>query len=436
MPVRATDQPQDPAAASAAIPPPDPNRDPPHDLFTPAFHQRPHTALAKLRDTAPAVPVMTPNGLRTWLITGYEDARALLADPRLSKDMRIGKDLIPRNFADPAKQAEFLQEAGERSQFPHVLSVHMLDSDPPDHTRLRRLVGRAFTARRVESLRPRITELTDELLAGIAAHERIDLMEALAFPVPFTVICWLLGVPPQDRADFRRWSNLLVSGAGTEEVRDASADMIGYLRAQIAAKRSSPADDMLSDLILARDDGDRLTEDELLSMAFLLLVAGHETTVNLIGNGALALLTHPQVRERLLADDALWPAAVEEFLRYDGPVANATWRFTTEPVQVGEVVIPEGEFVSISIGAAGRDPRRYPDPDRLDIDRPGTAGLAFGHGIHHCLGAPLARLEGRIVLGRLFARLPGLRLAADPAELRWRSSLMMRGLEELPVLTA
>lgn len=409
---------------------------PPVDLFTPAFHQDPHGALAELRRTAPAVPVVTPNGLRTWLVTGYEHARALLADPRLSKDMRVGKDLIPRNFADPEKQRAFLAEAGERSQFPHVLSVHMLDSDPPDHTRLRRLVGRAFTARRVESMRPRITGLTDELLDGMAAVDGpVDLMEALAFPVPFTVICWLLGVPPGDRAEFRRWSNLLVSGAGTEEVRDASAAMIAYLRALIDAKRAGPADDMLSDLVHATDEGEQLSGDELIAMAFLLLVAGHETTVNLIGNGTLALLTHPDARAKLAADPALWPGAVEEFLRYDGPVTNATWRFTTEPVEVGHVVIPEGEFVTISLGAAGRDPARHRDPDRLDVTRAGSASVAFGHGIHHCLGAPLARLEGRIVIGRLFARFPGLRLAADASGLRWRSSLMMRGLEELPVLT-
>ncbi|MEV0470918.1 cytochrome P450 family protein [Streptomyces prunicolor] len=409
---------------------------PPADLFTPAFHQDPHQALAELRRTAPAVPVMTPNGLRTWLVTGYEHARELLADPRLSKDMRVGKDLIPHNFADSDKQREFLAESGERSQFPHVLSVHMLDSDPPDHTRLRRLVGRAFTARRVESLRPRITELTDELLEAMARHAEVDLMEALAFPVPFTVICWLLGVPPDDRAAFRRWSNLLVSGAGTEEVREASASMIAYLKALIETKRAEPADDMLTDLVHARDADDQLSSDELISMAFLLLVAGHETTVNLIGNGTLALLTRPGVREQLAADASLWPAAVEEFLRHDGPVTNATWRFTTEPVEVGDVVIPEGEFVTISLGAAGRDPARYPDPDRLDVTRSHSASVAFGHGIHHCLGAPLARLEGQIVISRLFARFPALRPAVDVAELRWRSSLMMRGLAELPVFTA
>ncbi|MGW4648738.1 cytochrome P450 family protein [Kitasatospora sp. NPDC004289] len=405
----------------------------PLDLFTPAFHQDPYAVLAELREAAGAVPVLTPNGLRTWLVTCYEDARALLADPRLSKDMRVGFQLVPKNFADPAAREAFLREAGERSQFPQELSAHMLDSDPPDHTRLRRLVGRAFTARRVESLRPRITALVDELLDGLAGQERVELMEALAFPVPFTVICWLLGVPPDDRAEFRRWSNLLVSGAGTEEVRDANVAMIGYLRALIAAKRAAPADDLLSDLVHAEEEGERLAAEELVPMAFLLLVAGHETTVNLIGNGTLTLLTHPAARARLAADASLWPAAVEEFLRHDGPVSHATWRFTTEPVKVGDVLIPEGEFVTISLAAAGRDPARHQDPDRFDLDRPNTAGLAFGHGIHHCLGAPLARLEGQIVIGRLFERFPGLRLAGEPGELRHRQSLMMRGLEELPV---
>ncbi|MFJ9630091.1 cytochrome P450 [Streptomyces sp. NPDC101175] len=409
---------------------------PPVELFTPAFHQDPHGVLATLRRSAPAVPVVTPNGLRTWLVTGYEQARELLTDPRLSKDMRVGRDLIPRNFADAEKQRAFLAESGDHSQFPQVLSVHMLDSDPPDHTRLRRLVGRAFTARRIEALRPRITGLTDELLEGMARSGRADLMEALAFPVPFTVICWLLGVPPNDRSEFRRWSNLLVSGAGTPEVRDASVSMIAYLRDLIEGKRVRPADDMLTDLVRVSEEGDQLTDDELISMAFLLLVAGHETTVNLIGNGTLALLQHPEVAAQLAGDPTLWPAAVEEFLRYDGPVTNATWRFTTEPVEVGRVLIPEGEFVTISLGAAGRDPARYPDPDRLDITRPHNASVAFGHGIHHCLGAPLARLEGHIVISRLFARFPALRLAVDGTGLRRRSSLMMRGLEELPVLTA
>ncbi|MGI5171047.1 cytochrome P450 family protein [Spirillospora sp. CA-253888] len=407
----------------------------PLDLFTHAFYQQPYQRLADLRHASPAVPVTTPNGLRTWLVTRYDDARELLADARLSKDMRVGRDLIARNFVDPRRREEFLRETGERSQFPEVLGVHMLDSDPPDHTRLRRLVGGAFTARRTESLRPRIEALTGELLDALEGRAEADLMESLAFPVPFTVICWLLGVPPDDRARFRGWSNLLVSGAGTPEVADAGAAMVAYLRGLLEDKRAAPQDDLLSDLIGISDgSGDRLTPDELVSMAFLLLVAGHETTVNLIGNGALALLREPGARDRLAADPSLWPSAVQEFLRHDGPVSHTTWRFTTEPVEVGGVVIPAGEFVTISLAAAARDPERYADPDGLDITRDGGASLAFGHGIHHCLGAPLARLEGAVVLSRLFARFPKLRLAVEPSDLRWRESLMMRGLEELPVL--
>jgi cytochrome P450 len=402
-------------------------------VFDPAFMRDPYPILAALREQAAAHPVETPNGLRTWLVVRYDDARALLNDPRLSKDMSVGHGLIPRNFVDEERRAEFLRETGTRRQFAAELSRHMLDSDPPDHTRLRRLVGKAFTSRRVAELRPRIEELVDELLDAAAAGPEAELMAALAFPVPFTVICWLLGVPPEDRQDFRTWSNLLVSGAGGDDVLDASESMVDYLRRLIGAKRTDRSDDLLGALVRATDDGDQLTENELMAMAFLLMVAGHETTVNLIGNGTLALLTHPEQRALVTADPSLWPAAVEEFLRFDGPVSNATWRFTTESVQVGDVLIPEGEFVTICLSAAGRDPERYPDPDVLDIRRPQSANLAFGHGIHHCLGAPLARMEGEIVLSRLFTRFPELRLAVPADELRWRYSLMMRGLEELPV---
>ncbi len=412
----------------------------PIELFTQDFFDNPHPTLADLRAASPARPVVTPNGLRTWLVTGYADARRLLADPRLSKDMRRGHHLIERNFVDEAKRAEFLAESGSRRQFAHELSEHMLDSDPPDHTRLRRLVGRAFTNARVRLLRPRVERLVAETLEKLAANAagtgggRVELMEAFAFPIPFTVICWLLGVPPDDRDRFRVWSNLLVSGAGTEQVRAASESMVDYLGALIRAKRAEPMDDLLTALIVVTDEGDRLSDGELMAMAFLLLVAGHETTVNLIGNGTHALLTHPQARRALAADPSLWSNAVEEVLRHDGPVSNATWRYTTEPVAVGDVVIPEGEFVTICLGAAGRDPAVYPAPDELDVTRESAGGLAFGHGIHHCLGAPLARMEGEIALAMLFARFPGLRLAVEPRELSWRPSLMMRGLAELPVL--
>ncbi|TYB39219.1 cytochrome P450 [Micromonospora sp. AP08] len=403
-------------------------------LFDPAFLRDPYPILAALRRDAAAHPVETPNGLRTWLVVRYDDARTLLNDPRLSKDMSVGHRLIPGNFVDEAKRAEFLRESGTRKQFAVELSRHMLDSDPPDHTRLRGLVGRAFTARRVAVLRPRVVELVDQLLDAAEPGPEVELMAALAFPVPFTVICWLLGVPPADRQNFRTWSNLLVSGTGGDDVLDASQAMVDYLRHLIAAKRRDRADDLLGALVEASDGGDRLSEDELMAMAFLLLVAGHETTVNLIGNGTLALLTHPEERARVVADPSLWPAAIEEFLRFDGPVTNATWRFTTTEVRVGDVTIPEGEFVTICLGAAGRDPDRYDAPDVLDVTRPQSANLAFGHGIHHCLGAPLARMEAEIVLSRLFSRYPDLRLAVPAGDLRWRFSLMLRGLEQLPVL--
>ncbi|SDL64593.1 Cytochrome P450 [Lentzea albidocapillata subsp. violacea] len=403
------------------------------ELFGADFVRDPHPVLARLRAEAPVRLVATPNGLKTWLVTRYDDARALLTDPRLSKDMRVGYGLIPHNFADPAKQAAFGKERGTRKQFARELSTTMLDSDPPDHTRLRRLVGKAFTVRQVELLRPRIAELTGELLDALEGRDEADLMDALTFPVPFTVICWMLGVPPEDRTAFRRWSNLLTSGSGTDEVLDASQEMVEYLRTLIASKRRSPADDLLTALIQVRDGGDKLDETELMSMAFLLLVAGHETTVNMLNTGTLALLTNPDQRARLLADDGLWDQAIDEFLRIDAPLANATWRFTLEPIRLGDVLIPEGEFVTISLSAAGRDPERYPDPDRVDITRRTSAHLAFGHGVHHCLGAPLARLEGRIVLGELFRRFPRLRLATEFRDLTWRQSFNLRGLAALPV---
>ncbi|WP_246103033.1 cytochrome P450 family protein [Streptomyces piniterrae] len=403
------------------------------ELFDSDFISDPHPTLAKLREESPAHLVATPNGLKTWLVTRYEDAKALLTDPRVSKDMRVGYGLVPQNFADPEKQAHFQAQRGTRKQFATELSTTMLDSDPPDHTRLRKLVAKAFTMRQVEALRPRITELVTELLDAIEDRDEVDLMDALSFPVPFTVICWLLGVPPEDRDKFRRWSNLLTSGQGSEEALDASQDMVGYLRALIADKRENPADDMLTALIEATDEGEKLDEIELISMAFLLLVAGHETTVNLLNTGTLALLTNPDQRALLAADAGLWDSAIDEFLRIDAPLANATWRFTLEPIRLGDVLIPKGEFITISLSAAGRDPKRYTDPDRVDITRKNSGHLAFGHGIHHCIGAPLARLEGRIVLGELFRRFPRLSLATPKDELSWRPSFNLRGLASLPV---
>ena len=386
------------------------------------FIQDPYSLYRRLRTEAPVREVRMPRGLKVWLVTRYADAREALADPLLHKDMRQARDLFDRHTTGGAAVSTFGRELG----------AHMLNSDPPDHTQLRKLVATAFTMRRVELLRPRIEQITDDLLTGIAGQDRVDLVDDFAFPLPVTVICELLGVPQHDRDEFRAWSTALVSADDVEVVSKAAQDMAAYLTGLIAGKRDNPADDMLTALTQARDEGDdRLTELELVSMAFLLLVAGHETTVNLIANGVLALLRNPDQLAALRADPALLPGAVEEFLRFESPVNLATLRYTTAPVRLGGVEVPEGEFVLVSLGAGNRDGERFADADRLDVTRAAGGHLAFGHGIHFCLGAPLARLEGQVAIGRLLDRFPGLALATG--DIRWRNSTLLRGLESLPV---
>ncbi|HYQ68185.1 cytochrome P450 [Actinophytocola sp.] len=383
--------------------------------------QDPYSFYRRLREEAPVREARMPRGLKVWVVTRYADAREALANPALHKDMRQMYDLIARH-----------SRSGGRGGFGPELAAHMLNSDPPDHTRLRKLVAAAFTMRRVEQLRPRVEEITEDLLASLP--DRADLVEDFAFPLPVTVISELLGIPHADRDDFRGWTTILLSTAESAKIAAAGRAMTGYLRGLIAAKRSDPAEDMLSALTNTRDeDGDSLTETELVSMAFLLLVAGHETTVNLIGNATLALLRHPGQLAALRDDPTLLPGAVEEFLRYDGPLAHATLRYTVEPVEIGGVRIPADEFVLVALGSANRDGDRFTDGEELDITRGANGHLAFGHGIHFCLGAPLARLEGQVAIGRLIDRFPNLALDADPADLRWRESNLMRGLESLPV---
>ncbi|HVW42746.1 MAG TPA: cytochrome P450 [Amycolatopsis sp.] len=386
------------------------------------FIQDPHTAYERLRVEAPVRPAIMPRGLRVWLVTGYADAKALLADPRVSKDNARASKLFEMKVPGSGGPA-----------FASSLASHMLNSDPPDHTRLRKLVNKAFTSRTVSRLRPRIEQIADDLLGKVAAEGSVDLLESFAFPLPITVISELLGVAREDRDKFRVWSNTIVSAAAPELLQQHSTEMAGYLSALIAAKRADPTQDLLSDLVHVSDEGDRLSEVELISMAFLLLVAGHETTVNLIGNGVLALLRHPDQLAALRADRSLLPGAIEEFLRFEGPVNIATLRFTTEAVRLDDAEIPAGEFVMVSLLAANRDGERFAEPDRLDIARPASGHLAFGHGIHYCVGAPLARLEAEIALGKLLDRFGDIALDGEPAALRWRDSTLMRGLETLPV---
>ncbi|MFE0025185.1 cytochrome P450 [Amycolatopsis sp. NPDC059021] len=386
------------------------------------FIQDPHAVVARLREGGPVHRVRLQRGLPCWIVTGYDDVRALLADPRLAKDNGRMQELATAKMGEDASR-----------MFGEALTQHMLNSDPPDHTRLRKLVNKAFTGRTVARLRPRIEEITTGLLDALDGREQPDLVRGFARPLPITVICELLGIATERQADFCRWSDTLLSTAETEDVIAAAEQMHAYLVELIARKRAEPAEDLLSDLVHATDEGDRLTEFELVSMTFLLLVAGYETTVNLIANGVLALLRAPDQLALVRSDPALLPDAIEEFLRYDGPISLASLRFTKGPVEVGGVTIPEGEFMLLSLLGANRDAERFEDPARLDVTRPAGGHVAFGHGIHYCVGAPLARLEAEIAIGRLLERFPGLRLAAEPETLRWRESNLVHGLESLPV---
>ncbi|MFE6288264.1 cytochrome P450 [Streptomyces sp. NPDC057877] len=383
-----------------------------------SFTRDPYSVYARLRAQGPVHRIRMPEGgAQAWLVVGYEAGRAALADPRLSKDWGKASPALP---------------LGTVSSGPH-----MLRADPPDHTRLRKLVAREFTARRVEELAPRIQKTADALLDRMLAAPdgRADLVEALSFPLPISVICELLGVPDLDRASFRTWSNEALDATDPAVRKAAAASMARYLTDLVHGKRQHPGDDLLSALMHpAHDDGDRLSAEELIGMAWLLLVAGHETTVNLISNGVLALLTHPDQLAALRADPSLIDGAVEEILRYDGPVETPTYRFTTEPVTIGGTVIPGGgELVLVALADANRDPARFAAPGRFDISRDARGHVAFGHGIHYCLGAPLARLEARIALGTLLGRCPGLALDIHPAAITWRSGMMIRGPRSLPV---
>ncbi|MEU6823465.1 cytochrome P450 [Streptomyces atriruber] len=386
------------------------------------FREDPHSVYADLRALGPVhrVRLPPPEDIGdTYLVVGYDECRTALREPR---------------FAKSAAAAGFAFHEEE------LIGTHLLIADPPQHTRLRSLVTKEFTARRVEALRPRIQRITDDLLDEMLVHgesagtRRADLLEALAFPLPITVICELLGVPDIDRETFRRMSNGVVASPTQEAERAAFEELAAYLAELVENKRSSaPGGDLLSALIRTTgdEDGDRLSTSELRAMAFVLLIAGHETTVNLLANAVHALFTHPDQLAALRADMSLLDGAIEEALRYEGPVESATYRFATEPTELGGVVIPTGSVVRIGLAAADRDPARFPDPDRFDIRRAPQGHMAFGHGLHHCLGAPLARVEAKIALGSLLERCPGLAPDGPPGE--WLPGTLIRGMRQLPV---
>ncbi|MFF0743436.1 cytochrome P450 [Streptomyces sp. NPDC004111] len=389
--------------------------------LSPDFVADPYPVYARLREQGPVHRVLTPYGEDLWLVVGHEACRAAYTDPRFSRDWRTHGHLAPQLPA-------YAYGPG---------NAHVLLSDPPDHTRLRRLVAREFTPRRIEALAPRVQQVTDELIDAMTADgaRAADVIDALAFPLPMTVICDLLGVPDLDREAFRGWSNEVVAPTSPEAEQAAYGAAMPYLTGLIAAKRKAPGEDLLSAMIhTADEDGDRLSEDELLSMAFLLIVAGHETTVNLIGNGLRALFHHPDQLALLRGDlPGLIDGAVEEVLRYDGPVEGSTPRIAREDVEFLGAHIPAGSSVVIVMADADRDEARFEDPHRFDIRRDARGHIAFGHGIHFCLGAPLARLEGRIALRTLLERLPELAPDGSPDAGPWIPGELIRGVRKLAV---
>ncbi|NMO57362.1 cytochrome P450 [Actinoplanes sp. TBRC 11911] len=358
--------------------------------------------LAALRELAAAGPVNRvagPSGRPTWLVTGYEEARIALTEPRLAR----GEIGMP-----------FLREHPE----PGILYHYMLNMNPPDHTRLRKLVSGAFTSGRVAVLAPRIEAIADELISSVGdvfdRGEIIDLVPAFAYPFPFRVICVILGIDTRDTEELASWFRVMTAPMLVDSATygDAGNKMLNFLRRHLAEKRSTPGDDLTSDLVRARDGDDRLSEDELLAMLFLLFTAGHETSAGLIANGVADLVRHPDQLSRLKADPALLESAVEEILRFDSPGQATALTLATESFELGGRTIQRGEAVRVSLLAANRDPDHYAEPERLDITRQ-SAHMAFGYGVHHCLGAPLARLEGRIGLKAIFDRLVGLELVDE-----------------------
>ena len=389
----------------------------------------PFPLFAQVRRLGAVHPVTLADGHDAWLVVGHDQARAALNDARFSKDMHAalatGGDVVAEGLPGPA------------------FARHMLVVDPPDHTRLRRLVSAAFSPPTVERMRPRVQTIVDDLLdelVGMGPDGRADLIATFAFPLPFTVICELLGVPEPDRASLGQGLSALLVPTSTPaqyaRAKEASDAVVAMLEALVKTKHDAPGEDLVSGLISARDGDERLNDQELLSTIFQLIVAGHDTTTSLIGNSVVALLRNPEQLAQLRADLGKIEAAVDECLRYDAPVPHSTFRYAIEPVEIGDVTIPVGAQVIICLAAANRDAERYVSPERLDVDRAEGRHLAFGHGIHHCLGAPLARMEGQLALGSLLRRFPELRLAVPVDWLHWGhgDGLVLRGLSELPVI--
>ena len=392
--------------------------------FDPEIMANPYPLYQQLREHA---PVHWSPGFDNWLITRYSDVVSRARDPRLSS----------------ARMATFLSQLPESSRedvlpLARMASASLAFSDPPDHTRRRGLVNRAFTPRVAESMRPRIQAIVDELLAQVRDGERFDLIADFAFPLPAIVIAEVVGVPPEDRARLKQWSDNMIAFAGNRFIRDRAMvaqrnqlEFRDYVNNIVAQRRLEPKDDLISSLIAIEDEGDVLDEDEMVALIISFLVGGHETTTNLIANGMLALLRHPDQMQKLRDDPSLIGTAVEELLRYDSPVQRIN-RVATEDVEVGGELIGKGQFVLLMLGAANRDPAQFPDPDRLDITRQSNRHVSFGYGIHFCVGAPLARVEGQVAINSIVRRFPRLSLEGDEV-LEYEKNVAFRALKSLPL---
>ena len=398
--------------------------DPKIDIASPQFKADPFPFYARLRAEAPVSQIDLPDGTKAWLVTRYDDVVTVLKDERFVK-----------NRFSVMSHEQLKKQPWIPKMFLPLLR-NMLDQDPPDHTRLRALVQTAFSPRLVDEMQGRIATLSAELLDRVERRGRMDLIRDFALPIPTTIIAEMMGVPVGDRHKFHRWSRRLVSANSRHGMLltiPALWRFLRYIRRLTAAHRTRPQDDLVTALVQAQDNGRQLSEDELVAMIVLLIVAGHETTVNLIGSGTLALMTHPDQLDRLRREPSLIKPAVEELLRFTSPVETATERFAREDVTLDGVTIPKGETIFAAIASANRDESQFPNPDALDIAREPNRHLAFGQGIHFCLGASLARLEGQIAIAALVDRLADLRLSVDPSSLRWRPGLVLRGLKSLPV---
>jgi cytochrome P450 len=400
-----------------------------YDLYSDRFRAETYETFARMREEDAVFCQPGIDGeTMLWFVTRHDDAVAVLLD-----DERFVRD--PALALTPDELSALNSGMPEGMAF---IENHMLNKDGEDHRRLRRLVTKAFTPRMVEQLRPRIEEIADELIDTVESRGEMDLVDDFAFPLPITVIAELLGIPVADRDRFRRWTNAIITPALTpEEMAQFGAvvdEFVTYLRELFERRRSTPGDDLISALLQVEEGGDTLSEEELFSMVVLLIIAGHETTVSLIGNAVLALLQHPEQRDVLESDPIRMSHAIEELLRFDGPVERTLNRWAAVDVELGGQTIRRGEGVIVILGSADRDASRFPDPDTLDFAREDVKHLAFGRGSHYCLGAPLARLEAEIALTTLLRRLPGLRLGMSVEELCWRPTPLFRSLASLQVV--